>query len=50
VTFTSAEAYASKLTMVTEQGDKKEKTVMESNAKWLSADCGSLKPIGSEFK
>jgi hypothetical protein len=50
VTFTSAEAYASKLTMVTEQGGKKEKTVMESNAKWLSADCGSLKPIGSEFK
>lgn len=50
VTFTSAQAYASKLTMVTEQGGKKEKTVMESNAKWLSADCGNLKPIGSKTK
>lgn len=47
VTFRSAEAYASKLTMVSEEGGRKEKTVMESEARWLAADCGAIQPIGS---
>lgn len=41
VRFTSAEAYSSKLTLV----EGSDKTVIESEAKWLAADCGSLKPV-----
>lgn len=50
VTFASAEAYTSKVTMVSEEGGKKDRTVIESDAKWLSSDCGSLKPIASKAK
>jgi hypothetical protein len=50
VTFAGPEAYSSRLTMVSEQGGKKDKTVIESEAKWLSADCGNLKPLGVKAK
>ena len=45
VRYAGAEAYSSKITTVSEQGGKKETTVIESDAKWLSADCGSVKPL-----
>ncbi len=50
VTYASAEAYTSRLTMVTEQGGKKDKTVIESDAKWVSSDCGNLKPLAVKSK
>lgn len=50
VTYQSAEAYTARFTMVSEQGGKKDKTVMESEARWIGSDCGSLKSIGGETK
>lgn len=44
--FISAEAYAVKTTMVS----GKEKTVLEGDARWLAADCGSVRPIGSQAR
>lgn len=45
VRFASAEAYSSRVTMVSEAGGRKDKTVIESDARWLSSDCGSIKPM-----
>lgn len=44
------EAYSSKMTMVTEQNGKKDKTVIESDARWVSADCGTIKPLTRNTK
>lgn len=41
----SAQAYSARMTMVTEQNGRKDKTVIESDARWLSADCGTIKPL-----
>lgn len=48
VRFDGPQAYTSQMTMVSEEGGKKEKTVIESSAKWLSGDCGTLKPLATK--
>ena len=50
VRFASAEAYSSRVTMVSDAGGKKDKTVIESDARWLSGDCGAVKPIAPKAK
>ncbi|MBG9388571.1 DUF3617 domain-containing protein [Caenimonas aquaedulcis] len=44
MTFTSPEAYSTKMTVNTTVQGKPEKMNMESSGKWLAADCGSVKP------
>ena len=44
-TFTSPEAYTMKMTATTTAGGKSEKVNMEGSGKWLSADCGNIKPM-----
>ena len=43
-TFTSPEAYSSKMTVKTVVAGKTETTTMDTAGKWLKADCGNLKP------
>jgi hypothetical protein len=50
VRYASAEAYNSKTTTVTEQGGRKDTTVIESDAKWLSSDCGAVKPLAPKAR
>lgn len=50
VRFAGPEAYTSKTTLVTEQAGKKDRTVIENEAKWLSSDCGSLRPIAPKSR
>ena len=45
VTFTSPEAYSSRMAINTQVEGKVEKVNMESTGKWLGADCGNLKPF-----
>jgi hypothetical protein len=45
VTFTSSEAYTSKMTMRMQEKGKTETMQMDTTAKWLKADCGSVKPV-----
>lgn len=45
VTFTSPEAYTMKMTMTTTVQGKPEKMNMDTTGKWLSADCGAIKPM-----
>jgi hypothetical protein len=45
-TFTSPEAYTMKMVINTTQEGKPETMNMEASGKWLSADCGSIKPMG----
>jgi len=47
VTFLGPGAYRMKTTLVTEEGGKKDKTVIEGDAQWLAADCGALRPRGA---
>lgn len=44
-TFTSPEAYTMKMTATTTASGKPEKVTMEGSGKWLSADCGNIKPM-----
>jgi hypothetical protein len=44
-TFTSPEAFTMKMTMHTTIQGKQETMNMEGSGKWLSADCGNVKPI-----
>ena len=44
VTFVSPEAYNSKMTVNTTVNGKSEKMSMEGQGKWLSAECGAIKP------
>jgi hypothetical protein len=50
VTFSSNEAYTSKMRMKTVSAGKTETTVMEGRGKWLKADCGNVKPIAPPRK
>ena len=45
VTFTSAEAYTSKMTFRTKENGKTETMTMDAQGKWLKADCGNVKPF-----
>jgi hypothetical protein len=45
VTFTSAESYSMKMTSTANVRGAPEKMEMQSNGRWLSGDCGSVKPI-----
>jgi hypothetical protein len=44
-TFVNPEAYTFKMTMNTSVHGKPETMAMDGSGKWLSADCGKLKPI-----
>ena len=44
-TFTSPEAFTMKMTMHTMMEGRKETMSMEGSGKWLSADCGNVKPV-----
>ncbi len=45
ITFISPEAYASKMTVNTTHIGKSEKMAMDGHGKWLSAECGAIKPM-----
>jgi hypothetical protein len=49
-TFTSAEAYNMKMTVTTTVQGKPQKMNMEGSGKWLSADCGNVKPVAPPKK
>jgi hypothetical protein len=44
ITFVSPEAYTMSMTMNTEADGKSQKVNMDTAGKWLSADCGAIKP------
>ena len=45
VTFTSSEAYTSRMTVTTQVAGKPEKVTIEGTGRWLAADCGNVKPL-----
>jgi hypothetical protein len=45
VTFQSPEAYTSRITVATTMQGRQQQVTMSSQGKWLSADCGSVKPL-----
>ena len=45
VTFAGADAFTMKMTVNTAVQGKPEKMNMDGSGKWLSADCGSIKPV-----
>lgn len=49
-TFTSPEAYQSRMTVRTMMQGKPQTTTMETAGKWLKADCGSVKPPQAQKK
>jgi hypothetical protein len=44
-TFLGPEAYSTKMTVNTSAQGKTEKSSMEANGRWLSSDCGAVKPL-----
>ncbi len=50
VTFVSPEAYTMKMTLNTTAQGKPEKMNMDATAKFMSAECGSIKPIAGAKK
>lgn len=44
-TFSGDKAFATKMVMQTTRNGKPETMTMEGQGKWLSADCGNIKPI-----
>jgi len=46
VTIISPQAYSMKMTLDTTASGKPERMAMDNTGKWLSAECGSIKPIG----
>jgi TolA-binding protein len=46
VTFASSTAYSGKFTMTTRIDGKPERMEMSQTGKWLSADCGKIRPAG----
>ncbi|MDB5946751.1 MAG: hypothetical protein JWQ33_1777 [Ramlibacter sp.] len=48
VTFSSPESYTTKMAINTQVDGKSEKVNMESSGKWLSADCGNVKPLAQQ--
>ena len=47
ITYTSAEAYTMKMVVTTQREGKSETMNMDGSGKWLSADCGNIKPMGT---
>ena len=45
VVFTSPEAYTMKMAVRSQAGGKSETLNLDSTGKWLSADCGNIKPM-----
>ena len=45
VTFTSPEAYSSRVSVTSAAGGKPEKTDIQSSGRWLGTDCGTVKPM-----
>jgi hypothetical protein len=45
VTLASPEAFTSRTRATTSAGGKQETVTVEGSGKWLSADCGSVKPV-----
>ena len=45
VTFAGPEAFDSKMTVNTTASGKNEKVMLEGQGKWLSAECGAIKPV-----
>lgn len=45
VTFSGPEAYTSRMTVTSTAGGKSEKMTLESQGKWLGAECGAVKPM-----
>ncbi len=50
ITYTSNEAYTMKMVTTTTVKGKPEKMTLEGSGKWLSADCGAIKPMGPPKK
>ncbi len=50
ITFISPEAYSSKMTVNTSAGGRNEKFTMDGQGKWLSAECGAIKPLAAQKK
>lgn len=50
ITFVSPEAYTMNMTMNTVAEGKPQKVNMDAAGKWLSADCGAIKPRGMPQK
>ena len=50
ISFVSPEAYTMTMTMNTAVQGKPQKVNMDSTGKWLSADCGAIKPPGMQKK
>jgi hypothetical protein len=50
VTFDGPESYRSKITVTTTVQGKPQQVTMSSQGKWLSADCGSVKPVAAPGK
>ncbi|QJW85923.1 DUF3617 domain-containing protein [Ramlibacter terrae] len=46
-TFAGPEAYSSRMTVKTTLQGKAETMTMEGSGKWVQADCGTVKPMGS---
>jgi Protein of unknown function (DUF3617) len=49
-TFSGDKAYTAKMVMQTTRNGKPETMTMEGQGKWLSADCGAVKPIQAPKK
>ena len=50
ITFSGSDAYSSKMTLTTSNAGKSEKMTMEGQGKWLSAECGAVKPLVAPAK
>jgi hypothetical protein len=50
VTFLSPEEYTTQMTVNTSAQGKPEKVSMEGRSKWLSAECGAVKPVPATKK
>jgi hypothetical protein len=50
VSFVSAESTTSRMTVTTQVQGKPEKVTMDGQGKWLSAECGAIKPLGQPKK
>lgn len=50
VTMASPESYSSRMTMKSVVNGKPETMTMQGSGKWLKADCGNLKPMGTSGK